>query len=343
MLSNLNLKLVLALIASITFFIPIQAHAEVTNAGIFNDIITLYKTQSATWRTSFSLYATWLYWVLVTISMVWTFGMLALKKSDISEFFSELVRFIIFVGFFWWLLLNGPEMGENIIQSLAMIGGDASGLGTAINPSGIVDIGFEIVVKVAKETSIVEPIAGALNRLVALIILIVLALISVNMLLVMISAWIIAYAGIFFLGFGGSKWTSDMAINYFKSVLSVGVEIMAMILLVGIGNQFIQGVVDDLSAEIKYYELAVVLVSSLILLALTLKIPSQLAGMVNGNIGSHIFGVKKWHTHTTIIRRSEQLMMWKLFILHIVALLVVCQKLNMKWVMGLGQNKDRAG
>ena len=38
---------------------------------------------------------------------------------------------------------------------------------------------------------------------------------------------------------GGSRWTSDMAISYFKTVLNIGVQLMVMILLVGIGSTFI--------------------------------------------------------------------------------------------------------
>ena len=44
------------------------------------------------------------------------------------------------------------------------------------------------------------------------------ALVSVNMMLLLIGSWILAYAGIFFLGFGGARWTSDMALNYFRTV-----------------------------------------------------------------------------------------------------------------------------
>jgi len=54
------------------------------------------------------------------------------------------------------------------------------------------------------------------------------------MLLLLISGWILAYAGVFFLGFGGSRWTSDMAISYFKTVLSVAAQLLTMVLLVGV-------------------------------------------------------------------------------------------------------------
>ncbi len=71
--------------------------------------------------------------------------------------------------------------------------------------------------------------------------MLLLAAVAVNMLLILVSAWILMYAGIFFLGFGGSRWTSDMAINYYRTVLGVAVQLMAMVLLVGIGTDLLSG------------------------------------------------------------------------------------------------------
>jgi len=76
--------------------------------------------------------------------MVWTFGMMALRKADIGEFYAEFIRFIVFTGFFWWLLTNGPKFAIDIQDSLRKIGGNATGTGSSLTPSGIVDIGFDI-------------------------------------------------------------------------------------------------------------------------------------------------------------------------------------------------------
>ena len=59
---------------------------------------------------------------------------MALRKADIGEFFAEFVRFTIFTGFFWWLLSNGPNFANTIIQSLRQIASEATGLGTAGGP-----------------------------------------------------------------------------------------------------------------------------------------------------------------------------------------------------------------
>ena len=68
------------------------------------------KTNASLWASIIESVATRLFWTLALISMVWTFGMMALRKADIGEFFAELIRFTVFTGFFWWLLINGPEL-----------------------------------------------------------------------------------------------------------------------------------------------------------------------------------------------------------------------------------------
>src|SRR5690606_6254845 len=114
------------------------------------------------------------------------------------------------------------------------LGAQAGGLADSkLGPSSILDLGFELYHKTVQATSELgwRQFATALvMELLAIAVLIVLALIAINLLLVMASAWILMYAGIFFLGFGGSRWTSDMAINYYKTVLGVAAQLMAMVL-----------------------------------------------------------------------------------------------------------------
>ena len=43
---------------------------------------------------------------------------MAAKGADIGEIFVEIFRFIMFTGFFYWLLVNGPDFAGKIIASL---------------------------------------------------------------------------------------------------------------------------------------------------------------------------------------------------------------------------------
>lgn len=56
---------------------------------------------------------------------------------------------------------------------------------------------------------------------ISVVIFIILVLIGVNMLLFLVSGWILVYVGVFFFGFGGLWWILDMVINYYKIVLNI--------------------------------------------------------------------------------------------------------------------------
>lgn len=266
-------------------FFTLDAQADIDNADVLDSVLDRYSTAASGWAETITRAATWLFWTLVVISMVWTFGMMALRKADMGEFFAEFARFTIFTGFFWWLLINGPYFATSLIQSLRQLGGDATGLGSAISPSGIVDVGFAIFDRVVDKSSVWSPVNSAVGMIIAAIILVILALVSVNILLLLVSGWILAYGGVFFLGFGGSRWTSDMAISYYKTVLAVAAQILTMVLIVGIGKTFLDDYYTRMSVEITLNEMGVMLIVAVILLMLVNKLPGLVAGIITG--GGH--------------------------------------------------------
>ena len=258
------------------------ASAQLTNQGMLDQVVTAFATRAAAWETVVMNAAMWLFWTLGAISLVWTGGMMVLRKADIGQFFAELIRFMLFFGFFLWLLRNGPTFASSIIRSLQRIGEQASGV-SSITPSGIVDVGFLIWKQAIANLSAWQPIDSFIGIVLSAGILILLAAIAVNMLLTLVSAWILMYAGIFFLGFGGSRWTSDIAINYYKSVLGVAAQLMAMVLLVGIGNDLLATFYGKMSKGVlNFEELGVMLVFCMALLMLVAKVPSVLASVMSG-------------------------------------------------------------
>jgi type IV secretion system protein TrbL len=265
----------------------------VTSDDILDNVLQRFSTVAGTWGTLITARATWLFWLLVVISMVWTFGFMALRRADLGEFFAEFTKFTIFTGFFFWLLVHGPRFATDIMMSLRMVAAQASGQPGALAPSGIVDIGFDIFNKVVDQSTLWKPMDSLFGLLLSMAILVVFALVGVNMLLLLVSGWIFAYAGIFILGFGGSRWTSDLAIGYFKSVLNIGLQLMTMVLLVGVGKSFVDQYYASMSAKMTLQELAVMAVVAVVLLGLVAKLPRQigaLAGGTTGELGSN-FGI----------------------------------------------------
>ena len=230
--------------------------------------------------------ATWLFFTLGAISLTWTGIQMVFRKGDIADFFAETVRFILFFGFFLWLLQNGIDIGTAIIQSFVQLGEQAGHTG-----SGFVDI---IITAFKLWWDTVESIQAlsATEMLAAFFILAItvvfITLIGINLLLLQISAWLYLYAGIFVLGFGGSRWTSDMAIAYFKQLLNIGLQLMTMILLISVAQQTFGKVVGE-PKDLQLFNFVVILLVALTLFILSNKVP-QMVGSIAGGSGSNGVG-----------------------------------------------------
>ena len=154
----------------------VNASAQMTSAPVFSDILQRFQSVASNWSATITKHATWLFWCLVSISMIWTFGMMALRKADLGEFVAEFVRFTIFTGFFWWLLSNGPNFANTIIKSLEQIAGEATGTGQQVPPGHIANIGFAIFFNAIKHVSGWSPVASAVGLILSGVIMIVVAL-----------------------------------------------------------------------------------------------------------------------------------------------------------------------
>lgn len=268
---------------AVLLLFTVDAHAAVSNTDMLNGIVEKMQTATQSMADKLVGFATTLFWSLAVINMVITFGFMVMRKADIGEYFAELVRFIITLGFFWWLLSNavsGMNIGGTIIDSMRNMAAQATGLGRELSPSGIVDVGFNVLFTVYNaDLGIADKL---LAYAVAVIILLIFAAVAVNMVLVLAESWFLLYGGIFVLGFGGARWTTDIAIGYYRQVLGVGFKLFGMAVIIGVGKGFIDGFLADLSKNPGILELAVILVAAYVFFKLSDRIPSMLASLIPG-------------------------------------------------------------
>jgi len=276
----------LSLLMSLWVFQPAAVYAAdnegLTNKDLYEKVIDEFKSKASIWRPKIEASASKLFWSLATISLSWNLALCLLRKADIAEMFAEFVRFIMFTGFFWWLLINGPEFGSQIINSLMSLAGMASNFDAEMHPGNIYDIGAEFFKTIVDGSSALNIGKLVAAYTLAFIILIVLILIAANMLFLLCASWVLLYAGIFILGFGGSRWTSDMAINYFKTVLSIGLQLMTMALVVSIGHSILGDYMAQVNESFSLTDLGIVLALVIILFILALKLPSLVSGIISG-------------------------------------------------------------
>ena len=270
---------------------PLVAAAQ--SASVQRSIDTLlskYRSAGQTWERTIESAASHLFWLLALISLGWTCVSMAIKQADLTEIVAELCRYIMFTGLFVWLLTNGAAFANDIVNSLRQIGGEAAGTGQQIFPMAILNLAMQVFQQTLQNVNWLQPESIVAPVIIAVLILVVCALVAVNMILLLCAAWIVLYAGLIFLGFGGCRWTSDMAINYYRTVLSVGVSLMTMELIIGIGVQFLQQLVAATSQALDPGQLGIILVAVIILAVISHRLPHIVAWMVvgggtNGAIG----------------------------------------------------------
>ena len=100
------------------YFLLVRRRHAADMTGVVDTILGKYQNAGQAWVGALKNAATWMFWILATISLSWTCISMAIKQAEMGEFFAELCRFIMFTGLFFWLLTNGPEFANDIINSL---------------------------------------------------------------------------------------------------------------------------------------------------------------------------------------------------------------------------------
>jgi P-type conjugative transfer protein TrbL len=269
-----------------------NALAQDAHGQLVSSVVNLFGNQDVAWATKIQTAAGRLFWSLAWMSVIWNFGALLLRRADIGDFFFELLSFIFFSGLFYWFLTNtfagtgsNDDLVNVIVNSFKKMAPDGVG-DLPHSADNIVQIGLNIYYQILEQSGDNWKdgdllLVGGM----AVLIVIALSLVVAQIALVLIMAWMLAYGGIFLLGFGGARWTSLIAISYLKHVIAVGVALLSLNLLVYFGRDILDQLSSGLTsgAAVKYEQLADMLVVSLIMMVLSYKVPSLLYTLVTSS------------------------------------------------------------
>lgn len=292
---------------------PAPAHAG-ESTKILDSTVAKYRDAAKGWEPVLKGYAKKLFLVLCVISLVFTAGWGFLRGNmGIGDFFAEFVKFGITMGFFYWLLENGPVMAKAIIDSMTQMGAmgaqASSTYGAKLTPSDICTQGFGLLYDAVAEFGKSDYSTGAIVIVVALVIAVVFGVIAAQMVVLLCLSWILIYGGVFYLGFGGGNWTSEIAKNYFKVILAQAMQVFTFCLLIGIGQAEISNLTVGLrtaktvtvanywwafgmggapvkqvtSETLTLSGMCVCLVFAIILAILVSKVPGLVAGVITGS------------------------------------------------------------
>lgn len=269
-----------SLLVALMIFVSSPALAQ--EGQILSELENQVVTAARGWESTVMTAARSLFWILagieIGIAAVW----LALQAASLDSWFAELVRRIMFVGLFALILDRGPAFAKAVVDSLFQIG---AGGGTA-SPAAVFDAGIQVAAKMSTQAQfgLFEDNALAIAAVFAMVVVVIaFSLVAAIFVAVMVEMYVGLLAGMIMLGLGGSSFTKDFAVRYLVYAFSVGMKLMALVMIARIGSDVLLGLASAPTAESEQFITSLAIAGiSVVVFIVAMYVPNIIQGVVQG-------------------------------------------------------------
>jgi type IV secretion system protein TrbL len=241
---------------------------------------------------------------LVTISIIITALLWAIDENQ--NVLASLVRKVLLVGFFAWLVAQWHSLSVTVVNGFAALGLKAGGGAMTVStftssPSQIVIAGLKVIEGLMDYVHRTAPgpveffarIDLVLMALIAAIgILIAFVILAVEIVVTIIEFHIVTLVAFVTVPFGVLTQTSFMSERAIGYVVSVGIKLMALAIVVSLGTTVFDNY--TVSPDPGIGEDVGLLLAAVVMVMLALKIPSIAAALISGgpqlNAGGAVMG-----------------------------------------------------
>lgn len=283
-----------AIAAGIVVLVAVEPSFAQVQATVLDDLQQQVTEAARSWEDRLLQAATSLFWMLAAIEIGLAAIWLAINAATLESWFAELVRRIMFIGFFAFVLATGPELAKAIVNSLWEIGSQSSG--GRVSPADIFATGVSVNDRLALQAAALPWQAfaqGWMMHFCGMLIIIAMGLFAAILLAVIIEMYVGLIAGMLLLGLGGSSYTKDFAVRYLVYAFSVGLKIMGLVVLAAIGAQILTNFSNDPLVITSASGPAMMAGVAFIMLILGAFVPGIIQGVVQGvSVGSGMEGIR---------------------------------------------------
>lgn len=276
--ADLERTIVILMLLCFTFASPAFAQQGEVITELENQVSSAAKG----WETTVLDAARSLFWILAAIEIGIAAVWLAIQAASLDSWFAELVRRIMFVGLFAFILDQGPTFARAVVDSLFQIG---AGGGSA-SPSAIFDAGIEVAGKMSEQVQfgLFEDNSLAIAAVFAMILVVIcFSLVAAIFVAVMVEMYVGLLAGMIMLGLGGSSFTKDFSVRYLVYAFSVGMKLMALVMIAKIGSQVLVGLAETpVATEQQFITSLSIAGISVVVFIIAMYVPNIIQGVVQG-------------------------------------------------------------
>ncbi|PYE30444.1 type IV secretion system protein TrbL [Rhizobium sp. PP-WC-1G-195] len=249
---------------------------------VLTELENQVSTAAKGWEATITDAARSLFWILagieIGIAAVW----LALQAASLDSWFAELVRRVMFIGFFAFVLNQGPTFARTVVDSLYQIGAN----GGSASPAEVFDAGIRVASQMSQQAKfgVFEDNALAIAAVLAMgVVVICFSLVAAMFLAVMVEMYVGLLAGMIMLGLGGSSSTKDFAIRYLVYAFGVGMKLMALVMIAKIGSEVLLGLAQAPTAESDQFITTLAIAGiSVVVFIIAMYVPNIIQGVVQG-------------------------------------------------------------
>ena len=263
--------------------VPAISNAATVSPEALNAIPDLFQARFQGMQGTLLGYARSLFMILAGIEFSYAMISIAFKRGDLGDISAALVQQILFIGLGLFIIQNGANIGNLIVQSFGEAGGSAAtsvGGSSGLSPADVFSSGMALGQAMLDKMTITELGDSIVMGITAIVTMVVFALIVAMMIMTLVAAWGISTMSVLFLGFAGSRWTKDVAYKAIIGVFGVGAKLFVMQIIVGVGQtlfmDFAAAGIDDINDGI------IMLGFSVVMLALVKVIPDMVQSLISG-------------------------------------------------------------
>lgn len=276
MKKHLLLLAVLCLPALALLLLPELAHAA--DEDFVSKLVHEFYNKTSAWEPTLKRYALIVFRWLVILEVCFLGIKAALNRDQLGDILKQFVMLLLMAGFFMAVITYYKEWSWNLINGLGAIGRELTPGGYSSESPFLT--GMQLVKLVLDKLSVWSPGNSIALLIAALVIIVCFALISAQVVFIKCEAMVAMAAAVILVGFGGSSFLKDYAVNAIRYVLAVAFKLFVMQLVLGVGIAFIEGFSTS-TAELQ--DIFVVIGASVVLLALVKSLPDVCAGIINGS------------------------------------------------------------
>lgn len=249
-----------------------------TDTDFVSRLVASYYDKTSAWEPILKKYALLVFRWLLILEVCFLGIKAALNRDQVGDIFKHFVMLLLMAGFFLAVINYYKEWSWNLINGLKAVGFELSSPQYA-SDSPFIE-GMKIVKLILSKLSAWSPGNSIALLIAALVVMVCFALISAQVVFIKCEAMVAMMASLILVGFGGSSFLKDYAVNALRYVLAVAMKLFVMQLVLGVGLSFIQDF-DTSTAELQ--DIFVVIGASIVLLALVKSLPDTCAGIINGS------------------------------------------------------------